>query len=188
MKKPKGLAFHWLNTKLEPRPTGNHGDGLFATGKLKQGDCLLIFGGYILTVEQESQLAGKLSDNGVQIAKNLVICSAKTEEWGGGNFLNHSCEPNAGFNGQIAVVAMRDITKDEEITIDYAMVLHKASKGPTYRQDCLCGAKTCRRVVTENDWKMPALQRKYRGYFQPYLAVEIEKAKLRRLKSARTDA
>lgn len=83
---------------------------------------------------------------------------------------------------------MSDIAKDEEITIDYAMVLHKANKGPTYRLDCLCGAKTCRRVVTENDWKMPALQKKYRDYFQPYLAAEIEKANFRRLKSARTDA
>lgn len=188
MKGKDSCQFHWLNPKVEPRTTRTHGDGLFAKHKLKQGECVLIFGGYILTVEQESQLAGKLSDNGVQIAKDLVICSTRAEEWGGENFLNHSCEPNAGFNGQIAVVAMRDIAKDEEITIDYAMVLHKAGKGPAYRLECLCGARTCRKVVTENDWKKPELQRKYRGYFQPYLAAEIEKLKLRRLKSARSDA
>lgn len=167
--------FHWLHPNVESRATGTHGDGLFAVRSIEAVECVLVFGGYILTVEQESQLAGKLSDNGVQVAKNLVICSTRTEEWGGENFLNHSCEPNAGFKGQIAVVAMRDIAKGEEITIDYAMVLHKASKGPAYRLECLCGAEACRGVITENDWKNPALQKKYHGYFQPYLEAEIAK-------------
>ena len=75
---------------------------------------------------------------------------------------------------------MRDIAKGEEVTIDYAMVLHKASKGPTYRLECLCGAGACRGVITENDWKNPALQKKYRGYFQPYLEAEIAKLRQRR--------
>lgn len=75
--------FHWLHPNVESRATGTHGDGLFAVRAIKAGECVLIFGGYILTVEQESQLAGKLSDNGVQIAKNLVICSSRTEELGG---------------------------------------------------------------------------------------------------------
>lgn len=154
---------------------------MFAKSKLKKGECLIMIGGYILTVEEESRLPGKSADNGVQIAKDLVLCTVRPEEWGGVNYLNHSCEPNAGFNGQIALVAMRDIAKDEEITIDYAMVLHKAGKGPTYRLECLCGARTCRSVITENDWKKPVLQERYRGYFQPYLEVEIEKLKQRRL-------
>jgi hypothetical protein len=181
------FKFHWLNPRIEPRPTTPppppppRGDGLFAASRLKKGDCLLMIGGYILTVEEESRLTGKSADNGVQIAKNLVLCTVRPEEWGGVNYLNHSCEPNAGFNGQIALVALRDIAKDEEISIDYAMVLHKADKGPTYRLACLCGASTCRGVVTENDWKIAALQEKYHGYFQPYLAAEIAKLRQRRL-------
>jgi hypothetical protein len=94
---------------------------------------------------------------------------------GGENFLNHSCDPNAGFKGQIVLVAMRDIQKDEQITIDYAMVLHKAPKGSAYRMQCLCGAATCRLLVTENDWKIKTLQVKYRGWFQPYLQEEIDR-------------
>jgi len=169
------FRFHWLNPKIEPRPLPPRGDGLFAKSKLRKGDCLMMIGGYILTVEEESRLPGKSSDNGVQIAKDLVLCTVRSEEWGGVNYLNHSCEPNAGLNGQIAVVAMRDIVRDEEITIDYAMVLHKTKKGPTYRLECLCGAETCRGAITENDWKEPALQERFRGYFQPYLGAEIEK-------------
>jgi hypothetical protein len=167
--------FHWLHPKIEPRAAGTCGDGLFTSRKIRAGERLLVFGGYVMTVEEESLLPGKLGDNGVQIAKDLVICSAQPNEWGGGNFLNHSCDPNAGFKGQIVLVAMRDIQKNEQITIDYAMVLHKSSKGPAYRMKCLCGAASCRHLITENDWKIEALQVKYRGWFQPYLQEEIDR-------------
>ncbi len=174
------FKFHWLHPDVESHATGTHGDGLYAVRGITAGECVLIFGGYILTVEQEAQLAGKLSDNGVQIAKNLVICSTRPEEWGGENFLNHSCEPNAGFKGQIAVVAMRDIRSGEQITIDYAMVLFHPQRGPAYRLDCLCGTPSCRGRVTDNDWKIEALQERYRGFFQPYLQDEIERLALKK--------
>lgn len=170
------FTFHWLHPNVKSRATGTHGDGLYAVRAIAAGERLLIFGGYILTVEQESQLAGKLNDNGVQIAKDLVICSTRTEEWGGENFLNHSCEPNAGFKGQIAVVAMRDIGSGEQITIDYAMVQYHSPGGPAYRLNCLCGAPTCRGVVTDDDWRIEALQAKYRGWFQPFLQEEIDRS------------
>ena len=93
----------------------------------------------------------------------------------GGDFLNHSCEPNAGFKGQIAIVAMRDIGSGEQITIDYAMVLYHSPHGPAYQLDCRCGAPTCRGVVTDDDWKIEALQERYRGWFQPFLQQEIER-------------
>ena len=36
-------------------------------------------------------------------------------------FINHSCEPNVGFAGNIVLVAMRDISTGEELTTDYAL-------------------------------------------------------------------
>jgi len=36
-------------------------------------------------------------------------------------FINHSCEPNVGFAGNVVLVAMRDIEAGEELTTDYAM-------------------------------------------------------------------
>lgn len=171
----ENFKFHWLNPKVEARKTEQCGDGLFAKQKIKKGERVLIVGGYILTVEEEANLVGKCQDSGVQITKDLVICTTTEKEYGGYSFLNHRCEPNAGFSGQIFLVAMRDIEKNEEITIDYAMVLHKASKGPTYKLKCLCGAKKCRGTISENDWKNKDLQKKYKGYFQPYLQNEIDK-------------
>jgi hypothetical protein len=75
--------FHWLHPNIEARTTGTCGDGLFTSRKIRAGARLLVFGGYVMTVEEESLLPGKLGDNGVQIAKDLVLCSAQPNEWGG---------------------------------------------------------------------------------------------------------
>lgn len=165
--------FYWLSDKVTRKETLGYGDGLFSVKKILKGERILIIGGYIMSVEDESKLPGKCSDNGVQISEDLVICISRNDEWGGFNYLNHSCSPNAGFNGQIFLVAMRDIEKNEQISIDYAMVLHSVKRGPKYKLNCLCDSKKCRKIITENDWKIPALQKKYKGFFQPYLQGKI---------------
>ncbi len=167
--------FYWLNPKVESRDTGKRGDGFHAKENIKKDERILIIGGYIMTVEEEAALLGKSHDNGVQITEDLVICTTPDDDWAGINFLNHSCKPNAGFEGQIFLVAMRDINKDEEITIDYAMVLHRSINGTAYKLECLCGSEKCRKIITDEDWKDLELQKKYDGYFQWYLQEKIHK-------------
>ncbi|HUF12981.1 MAG TPA: hypothetical protein VMN78_07780 [Longimicrobiales bacterium] len=64
---------------------------------------------------------------------------------------------------------MRDIESGEELTIDYAMIDGDASE----TMPCDCGAQSCRRVVTGDDWRRPELQRRYDGWFSRYLADRI---------------
>ena len=172
----KKHKFYWFNPKVEPRDTGKYGNGLFAKEKISKDERILIIGGYILTVDEESKLPGKSHDNGVQITEDLVICTTKEDEYSGFNFLNHNCTPNSGFKGQIFLVAMRDIEMNEEITIDYAMVLHRSSDGPRYKLECLCGDARCREIITDEDWKDKKLQEKYNGYFQYFIQEKINKS------------
>ncbi len=89
--------------------------------------------------------------------------------------INHSCSPNAGFKGQIVLVAMHDIKKGEQITFDYATVLSKPrGVDKEYEFKCNCGSVECRKSITWNDWKNPVLQKKYDGYFQWYLGEKIK--------------
>ncbi|MDO8593600.1 MAG: SET domain-containing protein [bacterium] len=171
----KKYKFHWLNLKVEVRDGGVEGKGLFAKEKISKDERVLVIGGYILTIDEESKLPGKCRDNGVQITEDLSICITKEDEYEGYNFLNHNCSPNCGFKGQIFLVAMRDIEEDEEITIDYAMVLHKSNNGPRYELECLCGDAHCRKVITDEDWKNKDLQEKYNGYFQYFIQEKIDK-------------
>jgi hypothetical protein len=75
-------------------------------------------------------------------------------------FLIHSCEPNVGIRGQIVSVAMRDIAGGEELTLDYATIDYNCEP-----MACRCGAESCRRLITGQDWQQPALQEKYGSYF-----------------------
>ena len=65
--------------------------------------------------------------------------------------MNHSCEPNCGFLGNVILVTIRDIAAGEELTFDYAM-----SDGCDYDEfECRCGQPSCRGKVTGNDWMVP---------------------------------
>jgi hypothetical protein len=69
------------------------------------------------------------------------------------NFLNHSCDPNAGYDGADAIVALRPIAAGEEIRMDYGTF----SFSFDHEFACRCGAPACRGRVTSRDW--PALVR-----------------------------
>lgn len=95
---------------------------------------------------------------------------------GGGydeDYFNHSCTPNAGIKGQIVLVAMRDIRADEEVCFDYAMCLYPTPGAPRYEMRCNCGAKNCRGVITDDDWQIPELQKRYDGYFSWFIQEKI---------------
>lgn len=150
--------------------------GVFAKELIKAGEKLAIFGGKIVHVNEE------IGDYGIQIDEDFVINGLDNEypqEIEDSFFFNHSCEPNAGVKGQIFLIAMRDIWKGEEVTFDYAMCLHETKEARQYRIECRCGSPNCRKVITENDWKIPELQQKYNGWFSWYLQEKINKLEKR---------
>jgi uncharacterized protein len=79
-------------------------------------------------------------------------------------FINHSCEPNVGFRGNVVLVAMRDVGQGEELTTDYALF-----DDGDEQMRCRCGAASCRGVITGRDWQSTELQARYGGYFSAYL-------------------
>ncbi|MEW6740924.1 MAG: SET domain-containing protein [Nitrospirota bacterium] len=167
-------SFDWTNPKLKARKTKNYGNGVFAEENIKRGEMLNIAGGYVMTIKEELKLPKGIRDSGLQISENLVLSGPGIET---SSYFNHSCNPNAGFRGQMFLEAMRDIKKGEEITFDYAMCLYRTKGEKPYKFRCLCGAENCREYVTDNDWKIPELQTRYDGYFQYFLQDKINKLK-----------
>lgn len=177
-------TFSWTNAKVEVRSAGGSGLGVFAKEKIKKEEMLAVFGGYVMTIEEESELSKEFNDNSVQVTPEFVLGIKKKREMEIACFFNHSCEPNAGFHGQICLVAMRDILPGEEVTFDYATVLSDSKTGMKYKMKCLCGKEKCRGVVTSSDWKKQALQKKYKGYFQYYLERKIKESTIKKQKTA----
>lgn len=175
--------FSWLNPRLKVKKNKKNTNGIFANKNLKRNELLTIFGGYAMTLREFDRLPEKLRHFPSQILEEFVFGVKKESEADDAEYFNHSCNPNAGFGGQIFLRAMRNIKSGEEVTFDYAMTLYpsktKAPKGkdPFDKLECDCGSKNCRLIITENDWKISKLQKKYDGYFQWFIQEKINKAK-----------
>lgn len=97
-----------LDRLFYTKPSDIHGNGLFARNQIKQGDYMGEYDGPSVT------------ENG----SHVLWVEDKNDEWTGRDgknllrYLNHSKEPHAEFVG-FELYAVRDISPDEEITIDY---------------------------------------------------------------------
>ena len=141
--------FSWLTKKAQKIETSK-GFGIFAKEKIEKGERVIVFGGYVMTPEQFNSLSEKLKSFPFQIDNDLYFGLSKISEIEEADYLNHSCDPTCGFDGEITVVAMQDIKKGEEITIDYAMCISSKDIEP---MNCVCNSGICRKTITSDDWK-----------------------------------
>ena len=165
----------WIHPNLEVRESRIHGKGVFATSPIMKGERLAIFGGDIMLIDELDRLPESLQDYPMQIEERFVMGSRKERIPETADYFNHNCEPNSGFRGQIFLVAMGNIKKDEEITFDYAMVVSQSvGSSIKFEMECECGSQNCRKRITENDWMSPVLRQKYNGYFSHYIQEKID--------------
>lgn len=165
------MAHSYLSPKAEARSLPEKGGyGIFARQAFTQGELILVWGGIIYTYEQYLQAPEHRRPHFVQLEEGLYL-GTPYDNPEPADYMNHACSPNAGFAGQIALVALRDISAGAEICIDYAM----CDGSPYDEFDCACGTPECRGRVTGNDWSLPELQARYAGYFIPYLQRRIDR-------------
>jgi len=130
------------------------------------GELVVVWGGEAVHASRLGTLSPAERLLTIQVEEDLYLVSA---EDGPADWVNHSCNPNCGLRGQIALVALRRLEPGEEVCFDYAM-----SDGSPYDQfTCGCGAAECRGQITGEDWSRPELWKRYRGYFSPYLQQRI---------------
>jgi uncharacterized protein len=169
------MARSYRSPKTRVQPSPIHGRGLFAVRSIRRGEIVAIKGGHVLDRRALRRSPAYASCSHIQIGDDLYIGAIGIREVRENKlYLNHSCDPNLGIRGEITFVALRDIRSGEELTYDWAM----EEDHPT-RTRCSCKARSCRRVLTGRDWKIRALQRRYRGYFSAYLAAKFARSSSR---------
>ncbi len=164
-------ASNWVSNGLEEREVAGCGFGAFARVDIPAGTLLVVYGGVVLTLQEFEALSLEMQNYPYQVEEELFLGPASLADIGVGERLNHSCAPNAGFQGAIHIVALRDIRAGEQVTIDYATCV--SAEHEAFRMACVCGSADCRGVVTGEDWKLPSVQKRLLPYFQPYLQRKV---------------
>jgi hypothetical protein len=167
----KAPTSSYTSSKLQLKACPEKGGfGLFAIQPIQAGEVLCVWGGEVVSEEELDQQSYEKVHHGIQIEEKIYLLPLVVGD--PADYVNHSCDPNAGLNGQITLVAMRDIADGDEICFDYAM----SDSTPYDEFECHCGSPKCRRFISGNDWKNPELQRKYKGYFMPYIQRRIDQS------------
>ena len=167
-----GIMNSYCSPKLEVRQCPDKGGfGLFAGQPIQAGELVIVWGGRVVTQAELDNLPEDSRRHGIQIEDEMFCIPLEPSE--PADYINHSCRPNTGLSGQIALMATADIATDEEVCYDYAM----SDSSPYGEFECACGAPHCRHWITGNDWKIPELWDRYAGYFSPYLQRRIEQLK-----------
>lgn len=163
----------YRSPKIEVRYGTLAGRGVVAVADIARDEVVAIKVGHVVTHDEIDHVAEAVGDMALQIEDEFYLSPRSRDEVHDMSvFINHSCDPNVGFRGQVVYVAMRDIKAGEELCHDYAM-----ERSDDYSLDCHCGSPLCRGKVTGNDWKLPELQQRYGEYFSIYLRRKIEEGK-----------
>jgi hypothetical protein len=93
---------------------GKGGKGVFAARPFARGSLLAVYGGIIISGVELKKLSAEEKAYTLQVEDDLHQLTP-IDKIGGPDFINHSCEPNAGLLGTISLVALHAIHSDEEI-------------------------------------------------------------------------
>lgn len=158
----------YLNPKLHVHElTSKGGHGVLASKSISAGEIIAGWGGVLLSTKDLTNLTPAQMRNLLKIDDDLYDYSLNKYPQ---DMINHSCNPNSGFNENCQLIAIKQILPGQEVTFDYAM-----SDSDDFDEfHCCCGEMLCRGLVTGSDWKIPTIQKRYYNYFMPYLKRKID--------------
>jgi hypothetical protein len=146
--------------KLYVAHTGNGtGKGIFAKVDIKKGDVIFVWKGQ---KKSGRSYPWDWGSRWLQVGQYEWIAPMRnTPGW----YINHSCNPNSGIKDSIKIVAMKNIRRGEEVTIDYSTF--ESEKG--WYLECQCKSKNCRHIIRSYEFLPPKLRQKYSDFISEYL-------------------
>ena len=164
----------WLDPRLKIDASPLHGRGTFATAAIAADEIVAVWEHRVLSA---ADLATAPPGQIWQRVDDLYIWVPPKNRGIAEHFLNHSCDPNLWMANEVTLIARRPIRAGEELTADYA--LWELDLGWVSAFRCICGAPTCRGLITGRDWESGELQLRYAGHFHPMVTARINKRNIR---------
>ena len=134
-----------------------HKRGLFATTDIEAGTDIIQYVGEKISKEESTRRALEWEEKARKTGAGLVYIFELDEEWNrdgrrGRNparYMNHSCDGNCeaiNYEGEIWIVARKDIKDGEELTYDYGYDMEHFLDHP-----CECRADNCVGYIVRED-------------------------------------
>jgi uncharacterized protein len=122
--------------------TKNIGRGLFAKKNIKKGEIITTFSGGIkkVIIKNKEDSESFVGTHLLGLKRTLWLAPKKEDPL---YYTNHSCNPNSGIKGAVRLYALRDISKDEEITFDYSTT----EEDIYWSMECNCNSINCRKNI-----------------------------------------
>jgi len=165
-------AYFSLHKNIELKKSSSGGLGLFATDFIPKGAIIWCGEGSrdsLVDCDTAKSFSEEKLSYCMQVEDNLVLSSAEDVFLDASHFMNHSCDPNSWFIGDVLMEARRDIFAGDEITYDYGTCDSVFER----IKNCSCGTSKCRGKVTEKDYLLQDLQNRYGHHFALYLLARI---------------
>lgn len=138
-----------------------HGKGMLAGEDIRMGERIQCIKGKPVKNVVRSKADSRAIKHWIGVTKRFWMNTEGTPF----RYINHSCNPNAAIMGTKTAVAMKDIAKDEEITIDYSM----SDADPFWPGvSCRCGSKSCRKRIRAIYTVPPEVFKKHLPYVSRY--------------------
>lgn len=141
----------------EVRESSIHGRGLYATCDIEEGADIIQYVGEKISKEESTRRALEWEEQARTTGEGLVYIFELDDDWDidgrlGENparYMNHSCDGNCealNCEGEIWVVARKDIKKGDELVYDYGYDMEHFLDHP-----CRCGADSCIGYIVRED-------------------------------------
>jgi uncharacterized protein len=115
------------------------GLGIFAKRDIFKDEIIHRFSGRIINHLESKSIPDKEECKALQIGFDKYLDLDIP-----GVLINHSCNPNCGIKNDYDLIALRRITKDEQIMYDYSTTMDDG-----YSMECRCNSKNCRKIVED---------------------------------------
>lgn len=168
------LPHSWIDPRLMIGKSKIQGKGIITTASITKGEKLMEWGGILIKRAEIDEGKHRLQTL-VPIDDDLFLGLPVTDETETiDEYLNHSCDPTAWLTDEVTVVARKNLKTGDEITIDSATWDADEEWEFLEKGNCTCHTVLCRTILTPNDWKIPALQKRFKGHFSPYIQRKID--------------
>jgi len=124
------------------RSSAIHAAGCYTTAPIRKGTQVVEYTGPRISKEEADE---KYQDSPTTYLFGVGDGSVVIDGHGTAMFINHSCDPNCEteeIEGQVWIMATRNIAAGEELTYDYYLY-----DGDEDEAVCNCGARSCRKSM-----------------------------------------